>query len=63
MIEGQTNLTDIKNYIKADIDELTIDSSISHEKYGCALSEINDKKSSYKISNIYKGWLIGGKGL
>lgn len=53
LIEGQAKLTDIKNYIKTDIEEITIDSSISHGKYGCALSEISDKKSSYKISFHY----------
>lgn len=50
LINEKSNITNIQKYLKNDIKEITIDSSISHGKYGCALSEIRDKSKRYKIS-------------
>lgn len=50
LINEKSNIENIQKYLEADIEEITINSSISHGKYGCALSEIRDKNKSYKIS-------------
>ncbi|AEB28878.1 hypothetical protein CAR_c01270 [Carnobacterium sp. 17-4] len=52
-IKGKQHLTDLKNYFMEDIAVLTIDSSISHGKYGAALCEISNSEESYKISFDY----------
>lgn len=53
LIEGRSNLVDIKKYLKTDIKVLTIDSAISHGKYGAVLCEISDNEKDYKISVHY----------
>ena len=53
LIMGKSNLIDIKKYLKTDIKVLTIDSSISHGKYGAVLCEISDNEKDYKISVHY----------
>ena len=52
LIEGRSNLGDIKKYLKTDIKVLTIDSAISHGKYGAVLCEISDEKD-YQVSIHY----------
>lgn len=52
-ITGKSNLIDIKRYLITDIKVLTIDSSISHGKYGAVLCEISGNKKDYKISIHY----------
>lgn len=53
LITGKSNLIDIKEYLKTDIEVLTINSSISHGKYGAALCEICENGKDYKISIHY----------
>ncbi|HOW22369.1 MAG TPA: hypothetical protein PLV23_01925 [Sedimentibacter sp.] len=53
LIEGRSNLGDIKKYLKTDIKVLTIDSAISHGKYGAVLCEVSDNEKDYKISVHY----------
>lgn len=53
LIKGKSNLIDIKKCLKTDIKVLTINSSISHGKYGAVLCEISDNEKDYKISVHY----------
>lgn len=53
LIKGKSNLIDLKKYLKVDIKLLTIDSSISHGKYGAVLCEISDNEKDYKVSVHY----------
>lgn len=53
LVKGKSNLLDIKNYLNFDIKLLTIDSSISHGKYGSVLCQISDNKNDYKVSIHY----------
>lgn len=43
-IKGKQHLTNLKNYFMKDIAVLTIDSSISHGKFGAALCEISNSE-------------------
>jgi hypothetical protein len=53
LIQGKANLIDIKKYLITDMNVLTIDSAISHGKYGAVLCEISGNEKEYKISIHY----------
>lgn len=53
LIKGKSNLTHLKKYLNVDINLLTIESSISHGKYGAVLCEISDNEKDYKVSVHY----------
>lgn len=53
LIKGKSNLIDVKKYLKTDSKVLTIETSISHGKYGAVLGEISDNEKAYQISIHY----------
>lgn len=53
LIQGKSNLLNFQKYFKIDIQTLTVESSISHGKYGAVLCEISDNEKDYKISVHY----------
>lgn len=53
LINGKSNLIDLRKYLSVDINLLTIESSISHGKYGAVFCEISDNEKDYKVSVHY----------